>query len=122
MKSSACAATAARSTAVRGASDIAPHAMSVSLSAFGGLLLVISGILFFAVLIRGHRSPAADPREYRFSTAVHPPQRLPAALNAFALWLALMVALTVVNYGYPIAQLAALRDTAVPAVYVGGVR
>jgi hypothetical protein len=30
--------------------------------------------------------------------------------------------LTVVNYGYPIAQLAALKDTAVPAVYVGGVR
>jgi cytochrome c oxidase subunit I len=102
--------------------DIAPQAMSVSLSAFGGLLLVISGILFFAILIRGHRSPKAEPGEYRFSTAVHPPQRVPAALNGFALWLTLMVALTVVNYGYPIAQLVALKDTAVPAVYVGAVR
>jgi cytochrome c oxidase subunit 1 len=102
--------------------DIAPQAMSVSLSALGGLLLVISGILFFVVLIGGHRSARVDPGQYRFSVAVHPPQRVPAALNGFALWLSLMIALTVVNYGYPIAQLLALKDTAVPAVYVGAVR
>ena len=102
--------------------DIARQAISVSMSAFGGLLLVISGLLFFVVLIRGHRSQVVDPGEYRFSLAVHPPQRVPAALNGFALWLTLMVALTVVNYGFPIAQLAVLKDTAVPAVYVGGFR
>ena len=62
--------------------DIAPQAMSVSMSAFGGLLLVVPGIFFFAILIRDHRSPEADPGEYRFSVAVHPPQRVPAALNA----------------------------------------
>jgi cytochrome c oxidase subunit 1 len=28
----------------------------------------------------------------------------------------------VVNYGYPIAQLMALRETSVPAVYVGAVK
>ena len=47
------------------------------------------------------------------------PARMPAALNSFALWLALMIGLTVVNYGYPIAQLVALKETIVPAVYVG---
>jgi cytochrome c oxidase subunit 1 len=35
-------------------------------------------------------------------------------------WIALMVALTLVNYGFPIYQLASLRSTSVPAIYVGG--
>jgi cytochrome c oxidase subunit 1 len=44
------------------------------------------------------------------------------ALNSFGLWLTLMVALTVVNYGYPIGQLLVLKQTSVPAVYVGASR
>ena len=47
---------------------------------------------------------------------------MPVALNSFGLWLALMIGLTVVNYGYPIAQLMALNETSVPAVYVGAGR
>ena len=47
------------------------------------------------------------------------PARIPVALNSFGLWLALMIGLTVVNYGYPIVQLMALKETSVPAVYVG---
>ena len=43
----------------------------------------------------------------------------PAALNTFGIWVALMIALTVVNYGFPIAQLAMLEGTSVPAVRVG---
>ena len=35
--------------------------------------------------------------------------RVPAALNGFGLWLGLMVGLTIVNYGFPIAQLLATR-------------
>jgi cytochrome c oxidase subunit 1 len=101
---------------------IAPQALSVSISMFGGLLLVISGCLFFAVLISGHRAPQTNPGEYRFSVAVHEPARVPVALNGFALWLTLMIGLTVVNYGYPIAQLLALKGNAVPAVYVGAAR
>ena len=101
---------------------IAPQALSVSVSVFGGLLLVISGCLCFAVLIRGHRAPQTNPGEYRFSVPVHEPVRVPIALNGFALWLTLMIGLTVVNYGYPIAQLLALKGNAVPAVYVGATR
>jgi cytochrome c oxidase subunit 1 len=41
---------------------------------------------------------------------------VPVALNGFALWIALMIGLTVVNYGYPIVQLMALPQTSVPAV------
>jgi cytochrome c oxidase subunit I len=101
---------------------IAPQALSVSISVFGGLLLVVSAGLFFAVLIRGHRAAQTDPGEYRFSVAVHEPVRVPVALNGFALWLTLMIALTAINYGYPVVQLLALKGNAVPAVYVGAAR
>jgi cytochrome c oxidase subunit 1 len=102
--------------------EIAPQALSVSMSVFGGALLLVSAVLFFVVLIRGHLAERADPGVYRFSVAVHEPVRLPAALNGFALWLVLMVGLTVVNYGYPIVQLMALQNTSVPAIYVGAFR
>jgi cytochrome c oxidase subunit 1 len=103
--------------------EIARQAFSVSMSVFGGALVVTSAIMFFTILIRGHRAERSDPGVYRFAVAVHEPVRLPAALNGFALWVTLMIGLTVVNYGYPIAQLLALGgSTSVPAVYVGAPR
>ncbi|HEY6979609.1 b(o/a)3-type cytochrome-c oxidase subunit 1 [Reyranella sp.] len=101
---------------------LAADAFSVTLSAVGGFILVLSGILFLVVLLRGQTAPHADSGAYRFATAVHPPVRVPAALNGYALWVALMIGLTVTNYGYPILQLATRHGTAVPAVYVGGQR
>ncbi len=101
---------------------LAPEAVSVTLSAFGGFILVASGVLFLAILVRGHLAPRAEPGAYRFSLAVHPPVSVPAALNGYALWLALMIGLTVTNYGFPIAQLALRQGTSVPAVYVGAQR
>ena len=101
---------------------ISPQAFSVTMSVMGGVILLISGALFFAVLIRGHRAPATDVGPYRFAVVVHVPARIPIALNSFGLWLALMIGLTVVNYGYPIAQLMVLPETNVPAVYVGAGR
>ncbi|WP_313198206.1 b(o/a)3-type cytochrome-c oxidase subunit 1 [Rhizobium sp.] len=98
---------------------IADQALPVILSATGGLILVVSAALFFVILIRGHLSEKADPGEYRFSVAVHPPQRVPVALNSHGLWVGLMIALTATNYGFPILQLAVRSDTSVPAVYVG---
>jgi cytochrome c oxidase subunit I len=47
---------------------------------------------------------------------------VPAALNGFGLWVALMVGLTITNYGYPIAQLALRSGGAVPTVYIGAQR
>ena len=100
--------------------EIAPQAITVILSAIGGLLLVISGVLFLLVLLRGHRGSLVELPEFRFSEAVHPVSRVPVALNSYALWLALMIGLSLVNYGYPIAQLVALKQTSVPAVPIGG--
>ena len=100
---------------------LAAWASPVIMSVIGAVILVISGVLFMAVLIDGHRTPRAEPGTYRFSVAVHEPRSLPAALNGFGLWIGLMVGLTVINYGFPILNLLS-SGTAVPAVMVGAVR
>jgi cytochrome c oxidase subunit 1 len=97
---------------------LAGQAAAVDASVAGGVILLVSGALFFAVLVRGHFAPAADPGEYRFSVAAHHQAKLPAALNGFGLWVGLMVALTVVNYGFPIAHLLSLKNNAVPVMSV----
>jgi cytochrome c oxidase subunit 1 len=101
---------------------IHPEAITVVMSLVGALILVVSGILFFIVLAAGHRGAPEPAPKFEFALAVHPPRTLPVALNSFGLWIALMIGLTVVNYGFPIAQLLVLRDTSVPAVWVGAQR
>ena len=98
---------------------IAAQAASVTMSVVGGAILVLSGVLFLVALVRGQTAPRTEPATYRFSVAVRPPHALPAALNGFGLWLGLMVALTVFNYGFPIAHSLATPGTAVPAIMVG---
>jgi cytochrome c oxidase subunit 1 len=98
---------------------IAAQAPWVTMSVIGGAILVVSGVLFLLVLARGQSTQRVQPGTYRFSVAVHPPRSLPAALNGFGLWLGLMVGLTIVNYGFPIAHLLVTPGTAVPAVNVG---
>jgi cytochrome c oxidase subunit 1 len=98
---------------------LAPQAFSVIVSVFGGFLLVVSGLLFIGILIRGTLSAPAKTEDYRFAVAVHEPRAVPAALNGYAVWLALMIGLTVTNYGYPIAQLAVRQDTSVSPTFVG---
>jgi cytochrome c oxidase subunit I len=98
---------------------LAPEAIQVTISVIGAVILVVSGALFLTVLIRGQRAPQTDGGPYRFSVALHPPASLPAVLNSHGLWIALMIGLTITNYGFPILNLAARSDTSVPAVYVG---
>lgn len=98
---------------------IAPEAFPVELSVIGAFILLISGLLFLFILATAHRQPAKDAGAYCFSVPVHPVRSVPLALNSFAIWVALMIGLTITNYGYPILALAARQDTSVPAVYVG---
>jgi len=49
---------------------------------------------------------------------VNPPRQVPASLNGFALWNAILVVLMVVAYGYPIGQFFFLKTHSVPAVEV----
>jgi cytochrome c oxidase subunit I len=99
---------------------IEPEAISVTVSAFGGFILLVSGILFLVVLILGQFGTLAPLPRFRFSTAVHAPTHVPAVLNGYALWLALMIGLTITNYGFPVAQLVLRGDTSVPPIFVGG--
>jgi cytochrome c oxidase subunit I len=99
---------------------LSPQALSVTLSAIGAFILLASGLLFVFILARAHAAPTADAGPYRFSVPVHPVMSLPLALNGHAIWVALMIGLTVTNYGFPIAALVARQDTSVPAIYVGG--
>jgi cytochrome c oxidase subunit 1 len=99
---------------------IAPDAWTVIASVIGGGLLVVSGFLFIYILARAHFAERVPAVPYRFSVALHERETVPAALNGFAVWVALMVGLTVVNYGFPIWQLMQIKTTSVPAVYVGG--
>jgi cytochrome c oxidase subunit 1 len=96
--------------------------MWVTISGIGALILVASGIVFFAVLIRGSTAPKREVETYRFAEAVHHPVRVPAALNGYAVWVALMILLTVTNYGFPVLKLAVQSGTSVPAIYVGAQR
>jgi cytochrome c oxidase subunit 1 len=96
-----------------------PQAWTVTASTLGGLLLVVSAVIFVYVLARA-RGRGAAPATFTFSTPANVHERTPAALNTFALWVAMMIGLTIVNYGYPIVQLALLKDTSVPAIQIGG--
>lgn len=96
--------------------ELAPLAVSVIITFSGGLLLLASGALFLWILFRGHRAARVELPPFRFSAPVHAAARIPAALNGFALWLTLMIGLSLINYGFPIAQLINTPNTAVPAV------
>jgi cytochrome c oxidase subunit I len=98
--------------------DLASQAWTVSLSTLGGLVLVISASLFVYLLFRGRKGSQPAP-PFTFSLPAHPGGRTPAALNGFGLWVAMMIGLTVVNYGFPIVQLALLKDAWVPVIPIG---
>ena len=97
---------------------LAPQAIWVSISALGGFILVFSALLLVGVLIASHRSPVASVAPLKFSLAVYPPRFLPPSLNGFRVWVLLVLALTIANYGYPLAQFLFLKNTGVPAFAV----
>ena len=61
-------------------------------------------MLFVRNLAVLHRSPRPAIARPLYALAVHPPQRVPAALNGFGLWNILVLVLMVLAYGFPIAQ------------------
>jgi cytochrome c oxidase subunit I len=76
----------------------------VVVSFAGGLILLVSALLFVRNLAVLHRGPALVIVRPLYALAVDPPQRVPAALNGFGLWNVLVLVLMVLAYGYPIAQ------------------
>jgi cytochrome c oxidase subunit 1 len=99
--------------------DIAPQAWTVIASTIGGFLLVVSAFLLVYILASAHRRSKTPAQPYTFSLTAHPAAHTPAALNTLGLWVAMMVGLTLVNYGFPIAQIAMLPEARVPVVPIG---
>jgi cytochrome c oxidase subunit 1 len=97
---------------------IAPMAPLVIISAIGGLILLISAALLIVILVRSHFGERTVSEPLRYALAVNPPVRVPASLNGFALWNAIVLVLMIVAYGYPIGQFFFLKQHSVPAVAV----
>jgi cytochrome c oxidase subunit 1 len=76
----------------------------VIVSFAGGLILLASALLFAHNLFVLHRNPVTGGARPLYALAVHPPQRVPAALNGFGLWNVLVAVLMLAAYGFPIAQ------------------
>jgi cytochrome c oxidase subunit I len=95
-----------------------PQAWTVVASTIGGLIMVVSAVIFVFILATARRR-STTPAPYTFSEAIHPTQHTPVALNSLGLWVAMMIALTVVNYGYPIVQLASIPEASVPVIPIG---
>jgi cytochrome c oxidase subunit I len=99
--------------------DIQPQAWTVTASAIGGFVLLASGVLLVYTLATAARRKVDVVSPFSFARAAPHGALAPLALNGFALWVAMMIGLTVVNYGYPIVQLALLDEAYVPVIPIG---
>ena len=79
----------------------------VIVSLAGGAILLISALMFVSNLASLHRARTPAAARPLYALAVHPPVRVPAALNGFGLWNALVLVLMIVAYAWPIAQFVA---------------
>jgi len=87
----------------------------VSASAVGGFVLLLSAVLLIVILVRSRRGEKVGAGALTYARALDDGSPLPRALNGLAVWVGLMIALTAVNYGYPIAQGFFLQHNTVPA-------
>jgi cytochrome c oxidase subunit I len=94
----------------------------VVLSVVGGLVLLCSATLLIVILVRSHFGARDRSEPLGYAIAVNPPARVPAALNGFGLWTAIVLVLMVLTYGYPIGQFFYLKPHSVPAVGVTSAR
>ena len=70
----------------------------------GGFIMLAAGWYFIWNLATGYRGARQADVPMSYALAVHPPHRLPTALNGFALWNWLVLLLMLVAFGYPIMQ------------------
>jgi len=89
----------------------------VIISVIGGMILLVSAILLIVILVRSQLGEKHLATPLRYALAVNPPRYVPASLNGFAMWNAILVVLMVVAYGYPIGQFFILKSS-VPAYEV----
>jgi cytochrome c oxidase subunit I len=97
---------------------IAPMGPLVIISVIGGLILLISAVLLIVILVRSHFGERTAGEPLGYALAVNPPLAVPASLNGFGLWNAIVAVLMIVAYGYPIGQFFVLKSHSVQAVEV----
>jgi cytochrome c oxidase subunit 1 len=75
----------------------------------GGLILLLSSLLFVVNLLLSHTMPkVAKPSDNDWAVAVYPPMTVPKPMNGYALWNGIVAVWMVVAYGIPILQLLIL--------------
>jgi cytochrome c oxidase subunit I len=95
--------------------ELAAQGPLVSASAIGGFVLLVSAVLLIVILARSQGGEKTEMGALTYARALDDGSPLPRTLNSLGVWFGLMVALTVVNYGYPIAQSFFLQHNTVPA-------
>jgi cytochrome c oxidase subunit 1 len=83
---------------------VARWATLVDISVIGGAILLVSALLLVVNLLRSHIGPRTNETALPFAIALRPSLHIAPALNSFALWNSIVLALMVAAYGYPIAQ------------------
>jgi cytochrome c oxidase subunit I len=89
----------------------------VIVSVVGGLVLLASAVLLIVILVRSQLGERQLETPLHYALAVNPPRTVPASLNGFALWNAVLLVLMLFAYGYPIGQFFVLKSK-VPAYEV----
>jgi cytochrome c oxidase subunit 1 len=98
---------------------VARWAVLVDWSVVGGAVLLVSAVLLVLVLLRSLRGQRVREPELQLAVAVQRESRITPALNGFALWNSIVLALMLAAYGYPIAQfLFVLPPHSAPAIDV----
>ena len=92
----------------------------VTLSVVGGLVLLVSATLLIYILVRSQFGARVTSETLRYALAVNPPMHVPASLNSFGLWNAILAVLMLVAYGYPIGQFYLIKPHSVPAYETSG--
>ncbi|MBV8285629.1 MAG: cbb3-type cytochrome c oxidase subunit I [Hyphomicrobiales bacterium] len=95
-----------------------PIAPLVVISAVGAFVLLASAILVIVILVRSHFGERRLAAPLQYALAVNPPVSLPASLNSFGLWNAILAVFMLTSYGYPVGQFFFLKAHKVPAVEV----
>ena len=90
----------------------------VDISVIGGLFLLVSAVLLIVILIRSQFGERSLVEPLRYALAVNPPRAVPASLNSFGLWNAIVAVMMIVAYGYPVGQFFFLKSHSVPAIEV----
>jgi cytochrome c oxidase subunit I len=89
----------------------------VIVSVIGGAILLVSAILLIVILVRSQLGERRLEAPLCYALALNPPKTVPASLNGFALWNAVLLVLMLFAYGYPIGQFFVLKSK-VPAYEV----